>query len=379
MLPAGIDAPDAGEFLEFNALCDALVLQTWGNLDRSASPEARLRYWQATPYTRLHLYFVRVAGRMVAGSSVQFWLQENLRSALLRVDVLAEFSGRGIGTALLRHAEDLAASEGRIILQSFTEHPADDGPDGSRARQDPAAPTALIRPATGAGGLPAGAPGVRFAVKAGYRLEQVERFSTLALPPAAGTLEALERAALPKAGEEYELLRWTDRCPAEYAEQFAALMSRMSTDAPSGGLSIDEEVWDVDRVRHVEETWKRAGEHSLVAAARHRPSGELAAYSVLQINGARPWLASQDDTLVAAAHRGNRLGMLVKICNLRRLLAEYPAVRRVITFNAAENSHMLAINIALGFRPAGYDGEWQRTAGSAVDGAGAGHDAGARA
>ena len=371
MLPAGIDAPDAGDFLEFNALCDALVLQTWGNLDRSASPEARLRYWQDTPYTRLHLYFVRVAGRMVAGSSVQFWLRENLRTALLKVDVLAEFSGRGIGTALLRHAEDLAASEGRTIFQSFTEHPADYDPDDSRARQDPAAPTALIRPATGAGGLPAAAPGVRFALRAGYRLEQVERFSTLALPPAAGTLEALERAALPQAGEEYELLRWTDRCPAEYAEQLAVLMSRMSTDAPSGGLSIDEEAWDVDRVRHVEETWKRAGEHSLVAAARHRRSGELAAYSVLQIAGARPWLASQDDTLVAAAHRGHRLGMLVKICNLRRLLAEYPAVRRVTTFNAAENSHMLAINVALGFRPAGYDGEWQRTAGSAVDGAGA--------
>jgi GNAT superfamily N-acetyltransferase len=354
-LPPGIDSPDAGDFLEFNALCDALVLQTWGNLDRSASPEARLRYWQDTPYTRLRLYLVRVDGRMVAGSSVQFWLQENLRTALLRVDVLDEFTGRGIGTALLRHAEALAAAEGRTILQSFTEHPADFDPE------DLAAPTALIRPATGAGGLPAVAPGVRFALKAGYRLEQVERFSTLTLPPAAGTLDALERAALPKAGEEYELLHWTGRCPAEHAEQLAVLMSRMSTDAPSGGLSYDEEAWDVARVRHAEETWKRAGEHSLVAAARHRPSGELAAYSVLQIADARPWLASQDDTLVAAAHRGHRLGMLVKIRNLRRLLAEYPAVQRVTTFNAAENSHMLAINIALGFRPSGYDGEWQRT------------------
>ena len=36
-------------------------------------------------------------------------------------------------------------------------------------------------------------------------------------------------------------------------------------------------------------------------------------------------------------------------------------MERVITFNAAENGHMLAINVALGFRPAGYDGEWQRT------------------
>ena len=52
--------------------------------------------------------------------------------------------------------------------------------------------------------------------------------------------------------------------------------------------------------------------------------------------------------------------MLVKIANLRRL-AGYPDVQRVTTFNAAENDHMLAINVALGFRPAGWDGEWQRS------------------
>ena len=64
---------------------------------------------------------------------------------------------------------------------------------------------------------------------------------------------------------------------------------------------------------------------------------------------------------MAAGHRGHRLGMLVKLSNLRRLRAEYPAVERVVTYNAAEIDHMLAINVALGFRPAGYDGEWQRT------------------
>jgi hypothetical protein len=52
--------------------------------------------------------------------------------------------------------------------------------------------------------------------------------------------------------------------------------------------------------------------------------------------------------------------MLVKVCNLRRLQKDHPGVERVVTFNAAENDHMLAINVALGFRPAGYDGEWQR-------------------
>jgi hypothetical protein len=145
-------------------------------------------------------------------------------------------------------------------------------------------------------------------------------------------------------------------------------MSRMSTDAPTGALSYEPETWDVARVRHVEDTWRRAGLSSLVAAARHRATGELAAYTVLQVAADKPWLASQDDTLVAAGHRGHRLGMLVKILNLRRLRDGYPEVQRVITFNAAENDHMLGINIALGFKPAGYDGEWQRSVVAAGNG-----------
>jgi hypothetical protein len=60
--------------------------------------------------------------------------------------------------------------------------------------------------------------------------------------------------------------------------------------------------------------------------------------------------------------------MLVKILNLRRLRDGYPEVQRVITFNAAENDHMLGINIALGFKPAGYDGEWQRSVVAAGNG-----------
>jgi hypothetical protein len=187
---------------------------------------------------------------------------------------------------------------------------------------------------------------------------------------------------------------WRDS-PEEYAVQLAVLMSRMSPDTPVGALNYEEETWDVVRVRHVESTWKKAGLNSLVAAARHRSTGELAAYTVLQVSDGKPWLATQDDTLVAGHHRGHRLGMLVKIRNIRRLLAGFPDVERIITFNAAENDHMLsinvalgsvrrnttangrrrwqaitwnaggirhmlAINISLGFKTAGFEGEWQK-------------------
>ncbi|MEC5179997.1 hypothetical protein [Arthrobacter sp. CG_A4] len=188
----------------------------------------------------------------------------------------------------------------------------------------------------------------------------MERFSARDLREHDAAWDPLEGEALATAGAEYELLAWTGSCPEETAGQLAVLMSRMSIDTPTGELSYDPEQWDVARLRNVEDTRQRAGLTALVAAARHRGSGELAAYSVLQLTPSNPWLADQDDTLVAAGHRGHRLGMLVKLRNLRRIRAEFPAVERVFTYDAAENDHMLAINVALGFRPAGYDGEWQR-------------------
>jgi GNAT superfamily N-acetyltransferase len=349
-LPASLDSPDDGDFLAVGELCDALTLETWGNLDRSATPAARLQGWRDNAYRTVRLFFVRQGGRVVGSSWVRCEVQENLCTALLHVQVLQEFTGRGIGRTLLEHAQALVAAEGRTILQSFTEHPADFDADAP----------GQLRPATGTGSLPAGSRSVRFALAAGYRLEQVERFSILEVQASAATWDDLERKAVAAAGEDYELLAWTGSCPEDCVDELAVLMSRMSTDAPSGELSYDEETWDAARVRHVEDTWEKAGIVSLVTAARHRPSGILAAYSVLQLTPSKPWLADQDDTLVAKPHRGHRLGMLVKLLNLRRLRSDYPDVERVITFNAAENDHMLAINVALGFRPAGWDGEWQR-------------------
>jgi hypothetical protein len=71
----------------------------------------------------------------------------------------------------------------------------------------------------------------------------------------------------------------------------------------------------------------------------------------------------QQDTLVTSEHRGRRLGMLTKVANLRRAQSRWPSARSVLTWNANENQHMLAINIALGFKPAGYEGEWQKRLG----------------
>ena len=87
------------------------------------------------------------------------------------------------------------------------------------------------------------------------------------------------------------------------------------------------------------------------------------AYSVLTWRPLVPESLIQQDTLVAEEHRGHRLGLLVKAANLRRAQEKWPRARSVLTWNASENQHMLAINTALGFRPAGYEGEWQKRLG----------------
>ena len=63
-----------------------------------------------------------------------------------------------------------------------------------------------------------------------------------------------------------------------------------------------------------------------------------------------PGIAWQWGTLVHREHRGHRLGMAVKVENLRRLQADHPERRRVVTGNDDTNSWMVSINEDLGFR-----------------------------
>jgi RimJ/RimL family protein N-acetyltransferase len=52
---------------------------------------------------------------------------------------------------------------------------------------------------------------------------------------------------------------------------------------------------------------------------------------------------------VVAAHRGRGLARHIKLESLRRLAADRPDVRAVITGNDITNTPMLAVNTALGF------------------------------
>jgi GNAT superfamily N-acetyltransferase len=346
-------SPDgATDFRLCQALREACELEKWGNLERCPTMLEGMEYWRGTDYEERLLFIARLGQETVGLCSVTLPLRENTATAGIDVLVAPEHRRRGWGRRLLAHAEAVAGERGRTSLDAYWELPVADVERAGR----------LLPAKSGAGGLPADDASTAFATGSGYELEQVERSSRLALPVPPEHLEALETDASPYA-RDYRFIGWTEACPDEFTAAYAVLKSRMSADVPVAGMDWEPENWDEERVRQEERTLIRGGVQSVVTAAMHATTGELAAYTVLNWRPGVPAAVIQQDTLVSAEHRGHRLGMLVKLANLRLAQQRWPAARSVITWNASENQHMLAINIALGFRPAGYEGEWQKRLG----------------
>jgi hypothetical protein len=154
-------------------------------------------------------------------------------------------------------------------------------------------------------------------------------------------------------------VQWVDRAPRELYDDLAALMALMSTDVPLGELDWEPEVWDAARWLAKEDNAVTQGRLRYATAARDKRTGRLAGYTDIGVNPRLPEYAGQWDTIVAGAHRGHRLGLLMKAANLQRLRASRPDVRWLNTWNADSNAHMVGINERLGFRPMECWVDWQ--------------------
>jgi GNAT superfamily N-acetyltransferase len=203
---------------------------------------------------------------------------------------------------------------------------------------------------------------VVFLRRRGYRLEQIERISFLHLPVNEALLENAFRAARDAAGDQYEVVAWTGRTPQDRIEDLLVLRARMSVDAPSAGLEVDEEPWTPARLAKHDDALAIGEQNRLTVAAQYRPTGRLVGFSELVVPNDRARSVQQQDTLVLSEHRGHRLGMLLKAANLQRLAQLRPRPPLVSTFNAEENRHMLAVNEAIGFRAVGCAGCWRKDA-----------------
>lgn len=264
--------------------------------------------------------------------------------------VRADVRRRGIGSALWREAARIAEAHDRDSIIAWTQHLAGAAGDPER-----------VTPPTGAGHLPVDGA-TRFAQSLGLELGQVERHSRLQLPVSPQLLAELRAAAEARALPTYELASWLGPVPTEHLDRVAVMNATLSTDAPIGGLDWAPEIWDAERVRHSDERSHLTG-HSVVTLALHAATGEAAGLTVLHVHEAHPHRPEQWTTVVAGAHRGHRLGQLIKVANLQLLADSEPAARYVDTWNAGENDHMLAINTMIGFRLHAMIGAWQWRAG----------------
>jgi GNAT superfamily N-acetyltransferase len=198
-----------------------------------------------------------------------------------------------------------------------------------------------------------------FATRHGYRVadEGVRRNLTWPRPP--GELDRLWDGWASYA-LDYEVVSWSNGTPDELVDARAHLSSIMPTETPYVDMEVEAEPWDAARVRHHEATVDGMGRDLLVAAARHRASGELVGYSELTVSREQPDTAYQWDTLVVRAHRGHRLGGLLKVSTMRLLEAGGYATKKISTFNSVLNLPMISVNEALGARAAGAMVVWRK-------------------
>ncbi|MGH9172244.1 MAG: GNAT family N-acetyltransferase [Acidimicrobiales bacterium] len=269
-------------------------------------------------------------GKIVGSGLLSMPTKDNLETAEIVVHVLPAERRRGAGTAVVEHLEGAAAKKGRTSLTAQSEY--------LRGTEPPARP---------------------FATKLGYTPALAESQWVLRLPVASGFLDRLEAANTGEA-EGYRIVTWQGRTPGDLIEGMVDLQEAMSVDAPHGELARQAQAWDAERLHALEDQVLEMGNTSYLAGAVERATGRLVAYTVISVNGASSHTGRQFATIVGAEHRGHRLGLLVKIANLHRLAEQSPSTTRIQTVNADTNTHMMAVNAALGFVASGHVIAWQK-------------------
>lgn len=224
---------------------------------------------------------------------------------------------RGTGRALLRHATDLARSAERSTLTGTA---VDGGPGEFFAR----------------------------AAAASQGLSDLCRVQDLTTLPPLATL----RADTKRAAAGYSTVSWTGPVPGQYLDGVAAVFNAFG-DAPHDA-DYQPPRWTAQRIRdELNESRSRTPDKNFVVAARCDQTAEMAAMTEVFTDPEVPEWGNQGATAVVGKHRGHRLGLLVKLAMLDLLTEELPDLKRIQTWNAAANSHMVAVNETLGYAPAG--------------------------
>jgi GNAT superfamily N-acetyltransferase len=348
--------PGSPLFPDMVRLLEDVDRETVGDAFEPQPVEFHAASWR-TANGRQHAWGVvvdRPDGPELAGTAKAYLPQrDNTHLVELEIAVAPAHRHQGLGRTLLGAVTALARAEGRTTVVSGTGYrpdPAEAWALHERAVADPAVSTAPTVDHLGAS----------FARACGARLVQTEVRSQVALPVDATVLADVEAETAGRA-TGYSTRAWTGMPPDDLLDDRALLAERMSTDPPLGDLDWRPETWDAERIRETQADWARRGITVVGAGAVHDATGRMVAFSEVGRDERTPTIAYQFDTIVDPAHRGHRLGIVVKAANLRAVEAAWPEVTRVQTWNALENGPMLRVNRAMGFVPVGLYSLWQLT------------------
>ncbi|MEU4239204.1 GNAT family N-acetyltransferase [Actinoplanes sp. NPDC026619] len=270
-------------------------------------------------------FLARLDGAPAGYLEMMYPQVDNLGNAHVELLVTPPLRRRGVGRELYEVAVERARSQGRVrLLGQSVKQPSNVG-------------------FAGAMGAQAGLEELR------SRLDLREADQ--------GRYAAMLADAWTRA-DGYRLVQWSGVPPEEIIDDVAALDSSFLGEAPTGDLDWEPEVVDAERIREGERSRVARGRVTFHTGAMH---GErLVAWTMMNCmadGGPHAW---QSGTLVAPAHRGHRLGLLIKLANLAYTRTFCPGVEVIDTFNATTNEHMLRINREMGYREVESDILWQR-------------------
>lgn len=277
---------------------------------------------------------LEAGGPIVATGALGASLSDNLDRCAVAVHVDPAQQRQGLGrqmfAALAAQAEEL----GRAVLTAEAGYSFDVPADGT------------------------GAAGPEFCRAMGFRLGLVDVQRVLDLPVPGATLERLAEQAADH-HRAYRLVPMVGEIPEEHVAEYARLDAHLGVEAPTGSLTHQVAAVDVEQFRADERMLREQGRarYAVLALAE---DGRAAGYTEIVTTEHEPGRAYQWGTLVWPADRGHRLGLALKVANLRLLASARPDLTTLRTWNAESNGPMIAVNEALGFRPVSRLGEFER-------------------
>ncbi len=305
------------------------ALRAWWQVGHDATAERPGKPWPLWEQSRVSLpapdpergvtLLGAIDGReMVGAGLLTRSLQDNLHSAMAFAYVRPDRVREGTGRRLVEELEVVAAGDGRTTVQSEAYVP----PGGSAA-------------------------GEHFARALGYEVASRESIKELALADYLTRRDALVAAA--PVPEGYRIITFDTVCPDEHVRSFGRLLGMLMSEVPLGELDLAPSAWSAKRIRAAEQRQVDTGRHVQTAMAL-APDGSVAGVSDVRVDDTDHEHAQVGIMIVDPAHRGRRLGTSLKIATHDLALATYPGLVSVDTSNAEVNTHMNAVNEALGYR-----------------------------